>query len=148
MIMDEEINTTCPYCKKPFMPDETVTSNENEDVVHLDCELAIENEVAEKASKNDILMQVEARQVDISIQGNLRQAEITITDMDGDVHHPVIAKNIDAIIIDHSSGVAHIAAGVITYRGFCLIVFAKTMRNMRGGNDYLIAQVSEKMEDL
>ena len=73
MIMDEETNTTCLYCKKPFMPDETVTSNENEDIVHLDCELAIENEVAEKALKNDILMQVEARQVDISIQGNLRQ---------------------------------------------------------------------------
>jgi len=147
MIMDEEINTTCPYCKKPFMPDETVTSNENEDIVHLECELAIENEVAER-SLNEVQIKVEAREVDMSIQGNSRQAEITITDMDGEVHHPIVIKDIDAIIVDHSSGKAHIAAGVITYRGFCLIVFAKTMRNMRGGNNYLVAQISEKIEEL
>lgn len=145
--MDEEINTTCPYCKKPFMPDETVTSNENEDIVHLECELAIENEVAER-SLNEVQIKVEAREVDMSIQGNSRQAEITITDMDGEVHHPIVIKDIDAIIVDHSSGKAHIAAGVITYRGFCLIVFAKTMRNMRGGNNYLVAQISEKIEEL
>ena len=29
----------CPYCKKPFKPGETLTSNENEDIVHLDCEM-------------------------------------------------------------------------------------------------------------
>ena len=34
----------CPYCKKPFKPGQTLTSNENEDVVHLDCELKIEQE--------------------------------------------------------------------------------------------------------
>ena len=33
----------CPYCKKPFLPGETLTSNENEDVVHLDCEMEFEN---------------------------------------------------------------------------------------------------------
>jgi hypothetical protein len=147
MIMEEEINTICPYCKKPFMPDETITSNENEDIVHLDCELAIENEVAEKVN-NEVQIEVEAREVDISIQGDSRKAEITITDMDGDVHHPIVAKNIDAIIVDHSSGKAHIADGVITYRGFCLIVFVKTMRNMRGGSNYLVAHISEKIEEL
>jgi|WetSurMetagenome_2_1015567.scaffolds.fasta_scaffold02520_17 hypothetical protein len=39
------INRICPYCKQPFKPGETLTSNENEDVVHLDCELEIEREV-------------------------------------------------------------------------------------------------------
>lgn len=144
--MEEETNTICPYCKKPFMPDETITSNENEDIVHLDCELAIENEVAEKALNNDLLMKVEAREVDINIRGN--RAEIIITDMDGDVHHPIVAHHVNAAIIDHSSGKAHISDGIITYRGYCLIVFAKTMRNMRGGNDYLVAQIREKIEEL
>ena len=29
----------CPYCKKPFLPGQTLTSDICEDVVHLDCEL-------------------------------------------------------------------------------------------------------------
>jgi hypothetical protein len=28
----------CAYCGKPFLPGHEVTSNENEDVVHMDCE--------------------------------------------------------------------------------------------------------------
>lgn len=38
-------NDTCPYCNNKFKPGEELTSNENEDIVHLSCELKIEKEI-------------------------------------------------------------------------------------------------------
>jgi hypothetical protein len=73
------------------------------------------------------------REFDIGGHGK-GSIEMIITDLDGTTHHPNIAANIDAALIGRGAVSFHLIDGHLTFRGFCLNVVVKTVRNPPRGN--------------
>lgn len=82
------------------------------------------------------------REFDIGGHGD-KNMEIIITDLDDTTHHSIIVRDITAALIPRGADSFHLIDGHLTFRGFCLNVVIKTVRNPPRGN-FLVVGISEE----